>query len=163
MQRAIKNIKFSPCALEQAARIDRGSLFEEGFATLGAYMYLWQKYPEVIADTRTEPRRSPDGLVVDLPVRHALYTNTYAYAAWAMERLTDFSPHVWNIFQNSRVYGANPENMRGALKEEVDKLNDKLFAYLDSVDTKDLTQVMQASEAVNVLVGRATGEGSRRS
>lgn len=156
MRRTVLNIKFSPMAFEQGNH--KGGLFEEGFATLGAYMYLWQKHPGLVSDTRTELRVSPDGYSVDLPVRHSLYTNSYAYAAWTMERLVDFSPQVWDVFQCSRVYGSSPEEIRKSLKTEVDKLDSKLFDFLDTTNIKNLTQVMHAAIVVDGLVSEAIGE-----
>lgn len=155
-RRSVLSIKFSPMMFQRGDHA--GGLFEEGFATLGAYMYLWQKYPEVISDTRTELRVAPDGHGLDLPVRHALYDNSYAYAAWAMERLVDFSPQIWDIFQRSRVYGSSSEVVRQSLKMEVDELSGGLFRYLDAVDLKDLGESMRAASLVNKLVTEKIGE-----
>ncbi len=148
VRKTVLNMTFSETAFERG---NQGSLFEEGIATLGAYMYLWQKYPELVTDNRTELRVSPDGYGVDLPVRHALYTNSYAYAAWIMERLIDFSSEVWDIFQRSRVYGSSSEEIRKSLKE-VDKLFSGLFDLLDTTNIKSLNETMHAALVVDTLV-----------
>ncbi len=158
LRRTIRNTVSSPCALKQIGKEKCGSFFEEGFATLGAYMYLWRRHPELVQDPRTEPRRAPTGFEMDIPVRHALYSNSYAYAAWAMERLVDLTPKVWSIFKQSRIYGTDPQGVRELLKQEVDKLRTGLFDALDSVNLNDLTQTMRASEVVNICVNQALGE-----
>ena len=156
-ERTIRGLKFSPMNLEQPAKVDMGGFYEEGFATLVAYMYLWKQDPKIMSDPRVELRKSPSGVEVSLPIRHAFYTNTYAYMAWTLERLTDFSPQIWDTLKESRNYSSSPNKARGALKSQVDKLGPNLFELMDTTDIKDLDQVMKASATIDAIVKHKTG------
>lgn len=150
--RNILNLMASALVLEDSGPESRGRYFEEGMATLCAFMYLWERLPSVAKDPRTEERRAPNGNSMQLPVRHSLYSNTYAYMAFGMERLIEFSPKIWDIFLRSRTYGASPSVVRQALRTELDKLDRNLFPVLDCTNIKNLSHVLTATAIIDEIV-----------
>ena len=120
-------------------------------------MYLWKKYPEILKDLRTDIRRTPTGDELELPVRHSLYTNTYAFMAWGMERLIDLSPRIWEIFIRSRQYGALPTRVHAELKIEVDKVDSRLYNLMNATSRNDLRQVMTTTQIIDVMAKRYLG------
>ncbi len=145
----------APCGL--GGFKNKGGFFEEGFATLCAHMYLWTNLEGIAEDTRSELRSADGRTVVNLPVRHAFSQSSYCYAAWAMERLVEYSPDIWKIFIDSRTHEIDKFKNREALREKVDALNPGLFNALDSTNSHDLTESLVAADAINNLVKKEVG------
>ncbi len=156
----IMNLTCAPTKLEDAFNRPNGAFFEEGFATLCGYMYLWERFPEVVADLRTEQRRAPNGISVDLPIRHAFYDNPYAYLAWAMEQLTDYSPKIFDILMESRRYETPSAQVRAELKAEIDKIHELLFDAMDRTDVKSLNSSISTAYAVDLIIKKARERGA---
>lgn len=148
------NIMFAPSTLGRPGKRPKGLFLEEAFATLCSYMYLWKKHPELAVDQRTIPRRSPSGVEVNLPVRHAYSGNTYDYAAWSLQRVLDVAPQLWSTLLRSRTYGVSPEEIRGKVKSELDKLHPRLFEAMDVADVKNLEHVIQTARFTDQVVQR---------
>jgi hypothetical protein len=150
-------VEFSPSIFHKVDERKKGSFFEEGFATLCGLMYLWGKYPEVLRDTRVEEKRSPNGTVIYLPARHLFTGNSYAYAAWAMERLIDFEPKIFDVFLQSRKYGADSENVRRQLKCHIDKIDSRLFESLDVANPHNLEFAMLLADITDEDIKHTLG------
>jgi hypothetical protein len=104
-----------------------GWLWEEGTATLAGTMYVWNRLPNLAASTRTERRGAPDGIEVDLPIRHTVNQGNQAYAGWGMERLEALAPGTLDILKASRKRGATWWATRNALRQCVESSCPGLF------------------------------------